>query len=314
MSTVFISYRRDTASGEARALFNDLVARLGKKSVFMDVDSISLGRDFRGVLQKTLGSCDVMLVLIDKEWAGIKDSEGRVRLENPRDYVRMEVEAALKRDIVVTPVLVNGAAMPSDERLPPEIKDLAYRNGFELSHTRWESDVEEMLRRLGLDVGNKQIDADRGPIAAGARARRGWIAGALVAALIVAASGIYALLPDAPTLKPAERDSEHASQQSSFWTSWMNQLDYQKEFENEAQNRRYPSQIQTRANGDQAEYRAHFEPYPAADFAFYTRHSLDDDAFSEADAAFTKEGFKRVYQQRVMIGSRAYNQGTWIKP
>src|ERR1700674_511889 len=139
MSTVFISYRRENAAGEARALFNDLAARLGEDSVFMDVDSIALGRDFRSALQKTQASCDLMLVLIGRNWADVKDEEGRTRLENPGDFVRLEIEAALKRDIAVMPVLVQGAHMPAAELLPAEIRELAYRNGFELSHTRWES-------------------------------------------------------------------------------------------------------------------------------------------------------------------------------
>jgi len=165
MSTVFISYRRENTAGEARALYNDLVARLGEDSVFMDVDSIALGRDFRSVLQETTASCDLMLVLIGRNWTDAKDEEGRVRLENPADYVRLEIEAALKRDIAVTPVLVQGAHMPAPEDLPAEIRDLAYRNGFELSHNRWESDVGEMVRRFDLNgpVGGHQIK----PIAIG---------------------------------------------------------------------------------------------------------------------------------------------------
>ena len=151
MSTVFISYRRENTAGEARALFNDLAARLGENSVFMDVDSIALGRDFRTVLQETTASCDLMLVLIGRNWTEAKDEGGRIRLENPADYVRLEIESALKRDIAVTPVLVQGAHMPAPEDLPGEIRDLAYRNGFELSHSRWESDVGEMVRRLGLE-------------------------------------------------------------------------------------------------------------------------------------------------------------------
>jgi len=150
MSTVFISYRRENAAGEARALFNDLAERLGENSVFMDVDSIALGRDFRSALQQTTASCDLMLVLIGRNWADAKDEGGRVRLENPADYVRLEVEAGLKRDIVVTPVLVQGAHMPAPEELPAEIRNLAYRNAFELSHNRWQSDVQEMVRRLEL--------------------------------------------------------------------------------------------------------------------------------------------------------------------
>jgi len=160
MSAVFISYRREDTAGEARALFDDLVARLGEKSVFMDVDSIALGRDFRSVLQETTASCDLMLVMIGRDWADAKDEGGRVRLENPVDYVRLEIEAALKRDIAVTPVLVQGAHMPTPEDLPAEIRDLAYRNGFELSHNRWESDVGEMVRRsnLGGPAGCPQVN------------------------------------------------------------------------------------------------------------------------------------------------------------
>jgi len=159
MSTVFISYRRENTAGEARALFNDLIARLGENSVFMDVDSIALGRDFRSVLQETTASCDLMLVLIGRNWVEAKDEGGRIRLQNPADYVRLEIDAALKRDIAVTPVLVQGAGMPAAEDLPAEIRDLAYRNGFELSHSRWESDVGEMVRRLDLDGpgGGRQV-------------------------------------------------------------------------------------------------------------------------------------------------------------
>ena len=84
MGTVFISYRRETTAGEARALFNELLGKLGKNSVFMDVDSIALGRDFRSALQKTLESCDLMLVLIGKDWAEAKDEDGHTTLTQPR--------------------------------------------------------------------------------------------------------------------------------------------------------------------------------------------------------------------------------------
>src|SRR5882672_5966178 len=131
MSTVFISYRRENTAGEARALFNDLIARLGENSVFMDVDSIALGRDFRSVLQETTASCDLMLVLIGRNWVEAKDEGGRIRLQNPADYVRLEIDAALKRDIAVTPVLVQGAGMPADEDLPAEIR--TWRTAMDLN-------------------------------------------------------------------------------------------------------------------------------------------------------------------------------------
>lgn len=197
MGSVFISYRRQTAAGEARALFNDLVARLGPNAVFMDVDSISLGRDFRSEIQKTLTSCDLVLVLIDKEWAAVKDENGQVRLANPGDYVRMEIEAALKRDIAVTPVLVKGAQMPAANDLPAEISDLVYRSGFELSHGRWESDVGEMVRRLNLAASKRdgQAETDRSaplqkrPTVPAAR----WLVGIPVAGAAALAFGYLAV-------------------------------------------------------------------------------------------------------------------------
>jgi hypothetical protein len=93
-----------------------------------------------------------MLVMIDKDWAAAKDESGRIRLENAGDYVRMGIETALKRDIAVTPILIRGAHMPAADELPAEIKDLAYRSGFELSHDRWESDLRKLIHRLGFDV------------------------------------------------------------------------------------------------------------------------------------------------------------------
>ena len=162
MSTVFISYRRTSTAGEARALFNDLAARLGENSVFMDVQSIALGRDFRDVLREVTASCDLMLVLIGLNWADAKDERGRIRLEDPDDYVRLEIEAALKRNIPITPEMVQGADMPAPEQLPVEIRNLAYRNGFELSHARWESDVREMIRRLDLHVPPGEIPSGGG--------------------------------------------------------------------------------------------------------------------------------------------------------
>ena len=150
MPTVFINYRREESAGEARALFNDLVAQLGDAAVFMDVDSIAPGLDFREVVQQRLASCDLMLALVGKEWLTVTTRDGRRRIDDPGDFVRLEIEGALKRKIPVAPVLLHGAQMPSADSLPESMRDFAFRNAFELSHTRWESDVDEMLRRLKL--------------------------------------------------------------------------------------------------------------------------------------------------------------------
>jgi formylglycine-generating enzyme required for sulfatase activity len=150
LAKIFISYRREDSEGQARALSIELANYVGPNRVFMDVDSIALGRDFRQGLHESLGLCDAVLVLIGPEWLDIKDAAGRRRLDDPADFVRQEIATALKRNIPVTPVLLRGALMPDEERLPDDLKELHFRNGFELSHTRWRSDVRELAERLGL--------------------------------------------------------------------------------------------------------------------------------------------------------------------
>jgi formylglycine-generating enzyme required for sulfatase activity len=147
---IFISYRRGDSEGQARALSLELADYVDDKGVFMDVDSVALGRDFRRSLHESLESCDVVLALIGPNWLDSKDAAGRRRLDDPSDFVRLEIATALKRNIQVTPVLLQGAAMPTEQVLPDDLKDLAFRNGFELSHARWHSDVREMAHRLGL--------------------------------------------------------------------------------------------------------------------------------------------------------------------
>jgi formylglycine-generating enzyme required for sulfatase activity len=157
MAGIFISYRRGDSEGQARALSIELANYVGEDSIFMDVDSIALGRDFRQSLHESLESSDALLALIGPNWLEIKDAAGKRRLDDPADFVRQEIATALKRNIPVTPVLLQGAIMPPQERLPDDLKDLVFRNGFELSHTRWHSDVREMMQRLGLDGANAPL-------------------------------------------------------------------------------------------------------------------------------------------------------------
>jgi len=148
MRGIFISYRRDDSEGQSRRLYDDLVLRFGEGAVFMDVVGIEAGRDFRKVIDKNVGSCGVLLAVIGPSWLDSKDETGLRRLDNPMDFVRLETAAALKRDIPVVPVLVRGARMPKPEQLPDELKELAYRNGLELTHARWDSDVEVLIKAL----------------------------------------------------------------------------------------------------------------------------------------------------------------------
>ena len=203
MRTVFLSYRRGDSEGQARALNFELVKLIGKESVFMDVDSIALGQDFRHVLHERLESCDLFLALIGPGWLDAKDSAGNRRLENPTDLVRQEIAAALKRNIPVTPVLLQGAQMPPLERLPDDIKELVYRNGFELGHSTWESDVREMVKRLGLDKesavpahGPVQADASSGALAVSRPFKAYGVLAAFVLIAIAAAVFFYQKTPE----------------------------------------------------------------------------------------------------------------------
>jgi TonB family protein len=153
LRAVFVSYRRNDSQGEAGRLFDDLVAQFGEQKVFMDVAGIEAGRDFRKAIEDSVANCGVLLVIIGPSWLTAKNEAGVRRLDDPADFVREEVAAALRRDIPVIPVLVRGAEMPRVEQLPDSLKDLAYRNCVELTHARWRSDVQLLLEPLRRIIG-----------------------------------------------------------------------------------------------------------------------------------------------------------------
>ncbi len=115
---VFISYRREDSGGYAGRIYDRLTSRLGRENVFFDVDAIPPGRDFVDVLSDRVGKCDALLAVIGKHWVASADGQNRRRLDDPSDFVRIEIEAALQRDVPVIPVLVDGAPMPQSGELP----------------------------------------------------------------------------------------------------------------------------------------------------------------------------------------------------
>jgi TIR domain len=145
---IFISYRRDDSEGEAGRLFDDLVRAYGDSSVFMDVAGIQPGLDFRKAIDANVSGCGVLLAVIGPTWATVTGSDGARRLDNPSDYVRLEIATALARNIPVIPVLVHDAHMPALDLLPDDLKDLRYRNSVELTHARWNSDVALLIGAL----------------------------------------------------------------------------------------------------------------------------------------------------------------------
>jgi hypothetical protein len=145
---IFISYRRADAEGEAGRLFDDLVRTYGDASVFMDVSGIEPGVDFRKAIEDNVSGCGVLLAVIGPGWATVTGSDGVRRLDNPDDYVRLEIATALARGIPVIPVLVHDSHMPVLDQLPDNLKDLRYRNSVELTHARWNSDVALLINAL----------------------------------------------------------------------------------------------------------------------------------------------------------------------
>jgi len=145
---VFISYRRDDSAGYAGRIFDRLSSRLGHDAVFFDVDTIQPGRDFVEVLSERVGACDALIAIIGKQWIASADGENRRRLDDPNDFVRIEIEVALKRNVPVIPVLVDGAAMPRADQLPDGLKTLVRRQAVEISHARFDSDAERLTDAL----------------------------------------------------------------------------------------------------------------------------------------------------------------------
>ncbi len=153
---VFICYRREDAAGFAGRIYDRLKAGLGRDSVFIDVDNIPAGRDFVEVLSERVGRCDALIAVIGRTWLASADSDSRRRLDDPTDFVRIEIEAALARNVPVIPVLVDGAAMPRADDLPDALKSLARRQGIEISHNRFDSDAERLTDALAkIDSGGQ---------------------------------------------------------------------------------------------------------------------------------------------------------------
>lgn len=152
MGNVFISYRRDDAAGYARAIYEELTERFSPERVFMDVDAIEPGLPFDEVIRDAVGQCEVLLVLIGARWLAPRP-EGGTRLDDERDFVRIEIAAALARKIRVIPVLLDGTPMPKEAELPEPLRGLAWRNAIELSNTRFNADVNRLVEVLAKVLG-----------------------------------------------------------------------------------------------------------------------------------------------------------------
>jgi hypothetical protein len=161
---IFVSYRRDDTAYPAAWLFDRLADRFGRDQVFKDIDSIQLGDDFVEVISAAVESCDVLLALIGDRWLTSTGEDGRRRIDNPDDFVRLEIEAALRRNVRVIPILVEGARMPRVGDLPPSLAMLARRQALELSPSQFEFDTERLIRVLDMTLTEIRAHTDTAPL------------------------------------------------------------------------------------------------------------------------------------------------------
>lgn len=159
MGAIFVSYRREDSRGETGRLIRDLELHLAPDQLFRDIDNIEPGSDFIESIQSAISACEATIVVIGPKWLEATDRDGKRRLDNSDDYVRLEVAAALKRDIRVIPVLVGNARLPDADELPSDLQSLASRHCLDLSETRWDYDVEQLAAALIRIPGVRALEA-----------------------------------------------------------------------------------------------------------------------------------------------------------
>jgi hypothetical protein len=157
---IFISYRRNDSRNQARMIYEAFLRRMPRENVFMDIDTIPLGVNFVKVLEGWVEQCEVLLVLMGADWANSTDPKtGKRRLDNPKDFVRVEIRGALTRDIPVVPVILDGAEIPDEAQLPDDIRGLLSRNAEFVEYRTFDGDVQRLLKKLGVGVSAKQAAA-----------------------------------------------------------------------------------------------------------------------------------------------------------
>ena len=147
MAKIFLSYRRQDSAAMAGRIYDRLRAHFGSDAVFMDIDSIPFGEDFREHIDAAVGQCDVVLAVIGTKWAG--ETDAHRRLDDPRDFVRIELESALHRNLPVIPILIDHARMPGEADLPPSLARLAFRNAIDVDQGRdFHPHVDRLIRGI----------------------------------------------------------------------------------------------------------------------------------------------------------------------
>lgn len=188
---IVVSYRR-TDSAMAGRIFDRLALHFGKANLFLDIDNIPFGVDFRKHIEQELATCDLVVAIIGPEWLGPR-AGGESRIMNETDPVRVELETALRRDLTIIPVLLDRAPMPLPDQLPEGLKDLAYRNALEVDAGRdFNVHVERLIRAVEQTLGSKLPQGAGGRTAKADKPRRRvspWLAALGIGGLALVAGG-----------------------------------------------------------------------------------------------------------------------------
>jgi len=201
MPAIFLSYRRADAGGYAGRLADSLEKYFGKGNIFQDVEAIAPGSNFASAIDAAIARCQVLLVLIGDTWLTERTADGSPRLYDPEDFVRQEVATGLRAGTHVIPVLVEGATMPAENGLPPDLKPLARLQAIELSDTRWDYDVARLAKVMRALAGNHRAH------------RRAYVL-AGTAALVATIAGIFGY---AALNQPAQLAGQWTLPNGSFW-------------------------------------------------------------------------------------------------
>jgi hypothetical protein len=198
MTRIFLNYRREDSRGSAGRIFDRLNSGLGKGTVFRDLEMLP-GEDFVEKIESGVSSAKVLLVIIGKQWLTLVDQSGQRRIDEASDFVRLEIEMSMKRGILVIPVLVDGARMPSAEELPGSLKPLARRQAIEVSDQRFDYDMERLTAQL------RPIASQIGTVSS--RSKSMWVGGGAIvlaiAVLVAVVSQVHKTSPPEPKSSPA---------------------------------------------------------------------------------------------------------------
>lgn len=187
MARIFVCYRREDSSGFTRAIHDNLSGAFPNDEIFMDVDTIKPGQEFARSINDAVRKSDVFIAVIGKRWLAA-DEEGGRRIDNPDDYVRLEISTALNLGITVIPLLLEGTDMPKTTDLPDDIAGLAGRNFLGVSHISFRADMELLQSTVGEQIGRQPISntVDMGsPSREKSVLNIWWVAGALVASAVL---------------------------------------------------------------------------------------------------------------------------------